>query len=186
MRALIETVLDRHGRLDCAFNNAGTLGTAGKSLAEQTVEDFDDVMAVNLRGLFLALKYELDLMGRQGHGTIVNNASDVGLVGCAYGAAPYVASKHGVVGLTRAAALEYATRSIRINAICPGLTRTEMSAAVCALPAPQLDSLVRAQTPLGRLADPRDIANAALWLCSDEARFITGAALSVDGGSTAR
>jgi NAD(P)-dependent dehydrogenase (short-subunit alcohol dehydrogenase family) len=186
IRALIHTAVELYGRLDCAFNNAGIMGKAGRATAEQALEDWSEVVDINLRGTFLCMKWELEQMSRQGSGVIVNNASDVGLVGCSYGVAPYVASKHGVVGLTRAAALEYAGRGIRVNAICPGLTATDMSAQVSALPPKDFRQVVRAQTPLGRLADAQEIAATALWLCSDAASFVTGAAVSVDGGSTAR
>jgi NAD(P)-dependent dehydrogenase (short-subunit alcohol dehydrogenase family) len=186
IHSCIRTAVDVYGRVDCAFNNAGIVGQAGRVTADQLLENWDEVIAVNLRGLFLSMKWELQQMSRQGTGVIVNNASDVGLVGSSYGVAPYVASKHGIVGLTRAAALEYAGRGIRINAICPGLTRTPMSAPISALPAEVSQQVVCAQTPLGRFADAEEIANTALWLCSDAASFITGAALSVDGGSTAR
>jgi NAD(P)-dependent dehydrogenase (short-subunit alcohol dehydrogenase family) len=183
---LIGQTIRQHGRLDCAFNNAGTPGETFRDSAAQTVAAWDEVIDVNLRGVWLCMKYELAHMRDRGTGCIVNTASVFGHVGSDFGIAPYVASKHGVIGLTRAAALEFARSGVRVNAISPGLTLTEMSRPGYEADPVTFDTNVRQSVPLGRIAEPEDIAGAAVWLCSDEARYVTGTTLIVDGGLLAR
>ncbi len=142
-------------------------------------------MAVNVKGVWLCMKYEIPRILHGGGGAIVNVASDVGLVAVSFGVAPYVASKHAVIGLTRAAALEYATRSIRINAICPGLTDTDMLAPAKENPE-FLAKYIDSHIPMKRMASPDEQARAILWLCSPDSSFVTGHALLVDGGIVAK
>ena len=181
VETLIKRTVDVYGRLDIAVNNAGIAG-GNKPLVEVTEELFDRVIAVNLKGVFLGMKYEIPAMLASG-GAIVNLSSTVGLVGfggTGAGIAPYIASKHVVVGLTKAAALEYAGQHIRVNAIAPGTTLTPVNERWIA------DEQTRQRTtsgiPLGRVAEPSEVAEAILWLCSDAASYVTGVTLPVDGG----
>ena len=172
---LVATAVETYGRLDAAFNNAGE-GHAPRPLAELSVDDFDHTIAVILRGVFLCMKYEIPAMLASGGGAIVNMASTAGLGG-APGMGSYVAAKHGVVGLTQTAAVDYAERGIRVNALAPGpiFTRPEMEAAQ-----------VGRWVPMQRMGRPDEVAAAAVWLCSDEASYITGVTLPIDGGKVAR
>ena len=179
VETLIKRTVDAYGRLDIAVNNAGIAG-GNKPLVEVTEEVFDRVIAVNLKGVFLGMKYEIPAMLASGGGAIVNLSSTVGLVGTGAGIAPYIASKHGVVGLTKAAALEYAGQHIRVNAIAPGTTRTSVNERWIA--DEQIRQRITSGIPLGRVADPAEVAEAILWLCSDAASYVTGVTLSVDGG----
>jgi A-factor type gamma-butyrolactone 1'-reductase (1S-forming) len=179
---LIEQAVRRYGRIDCAFNNAGVAGETFKDTASQSEETWNEVININLRGVWLCMKYELPHMQRQGGGAIVNTASIYAHEGSDFGIAPYVASKHGVVGLTRAAAVEFASRGVRVNAISPGITLTEMTAPGLQAAREEFTANVRQRVPLARMAEPVEIARAALWLCSDEAAYVTGATLPVDGG----
>jgi NAD(P)-dependent dehydrogenase (short-subunit alcohol dehydrogenase family) len=182
--AMIEFTLARFGRLDLACNNAGYQAPAVPT-AEVVNEDWDRVMAVNLKGVWWCMKYELQQMTRQGHGgSIVNIASLAGLVGLENSAA-YVASKHGVVGLTKTAALEYAQAGIRVNAVCPGLVMTRMVRDFVGEDE-MVHQQIGAATPFGRPGRPEEIASAVLWLSSPGASFTTGVALSVDGGWVAK
>jgi NAD(P)-dependent dehydrogenase (short-subunit alcohol dehydrogenase family) len=181
---LIEGVLQCFGKLDCAVNNAGIDGAAGP-LAESTEENWDQVLRINLKGVWLCLKYEIPPMLASGAGSIVNIASVAGLVGVEQGFSAYTAAKHGVIGLTRAAALEYATGGIRVNAVCPGGVRTTMLDRVIA-DGVLTEEQAGALQPMGRLGKPEEIARTVAWLCSDSASFITGHAVAVDGGYTAR
>ena len=179
VKAMIEKTIKTFGRLDYAFNNAGI---EGKSAPTQdcTEENWDKVIGINLKGIWLCMKYEIPEMLKQGKGAIVNCASVAGLVGFA-GLPAYVASKHAVVGLTKTAALENAKLGIRINAVCPGIIAT-----------PMMDRLIKNDKeaekqfvglePVGRFGQPQEIANAVIWLCSDQASFVTGHAMAVDGG----
>ncbi|MBY8860432.1 SDR family oxidoreductase [Nocardia sp. CA2R105] len=179
VRAAVERVVQAYGGLNFAVNNAG-LASHHRRLDEMTLDEFDRVLGVNLAGTFLCMKYELPLLA--GGGAIVNVASNGGLY--AIPTAPaYVAAKHGIVGLTKVAAVDYADRNIRVNAVCPGPTLTPGFEQVAA----GTDMIARqsATTPLGRLATPEEAAAAAVWLCSDAASYITGIALSVDGGRRA-
>jgi NAD(P)-dependent dehydrogenase (short-subunit alcohol dehydrogenase family) len=180
--ALVARTVDHFGQLDVAFNNAGIEGEQAPT-ADCPVENWDRVMAVNLRGLWLCMRAEIPHMLKGGGGAIVNCASVAGLVGLA-GIPAYVAAKHGVVGLTRAAALDYATRGIRVNAVCPGAIHTPMLDRFMGEDSGRAQIL--AAEPVGRIGKPEEVASAVLWLCSDGAAFTTGQALAVDGGWTAR
>ena len=183
VEALVQRVIAKFGRLDIAFNNAGIAGPSGK-FTDETAEDFDKVNAVNLRGIWTCMQQELLQMQKQGSGTMVNCSSLGGLVGQS-GRAAYHAAKHGVIGLTKSAALEYAPSGIRINAVCPGVVETPMFFALGAISADAMKQVVQDQ-PIGRLGRPEEIAASVLWLCSPAASFVVGAALAVDGGFTAR
>jgi NAD(P)-dependent dehydrogenase (short-subunit alcohol dehydrogenase family) len=179
---LVKRTVEAYGRLDIAVNNAG-IGGGNMPLVEVSEELFDGVIATNLKGIFLGMKYEIPAMLATGGGAIVNLSSTVGLVGFGGhggGIAPYIASKHGVIGLTKAAALEYARQHIRVNAVAPGTTQTPVNERWIA--DEQTRQRMTAGIPLGRLADPYEIAEAILWLCSDAASYVTGVTLPVDGG----
>jgi NAD(P)-dependent dehydrogenase (short-subunit alcohol dehydrogenase family) len=183
VEAMVRLAVESGGRLDCAVNNAGISGPSGP-LHRLDLEHWNRTLAVNLTGVFLCLKHEIPVMQRQGAGAIVNTASGAGLV-AAPGLAAYCASKHGILGVTKTAAVETAGSGVRINAVCPGSIDTPMLRAAMA-DSPQLEQLVLASQPGGRLGRPEEIAEALLWLCSDRACFVTGAALAVDGGALAR
>ena len=179
---LVKTAIERYGRLDCAANNAGISTPRGGLTHEHTEEDFDLVTAVNLKGVWLCMKYEIEQMLKQGSGAIVNTASQLGLVGLR-NRSVYSASKHGVIGLTKTAAIEYAAQGIRVNCIGPGATETNMTQAVRSVP--DLLAEVTARHPIGRLGRPEEIAEAIVWLSSDAASFVTGHPMVADGGYTA-
>jgi NAD(P)-dependent dehydrogenase (short-subunit alcohol dehydrogenase family) len=182
--ALVAAAVEAFGRLDCAFNNAGVAGKIART-ADDTEENFDFIMSVNLRGVWLCMKYELLQMLKQGHGgAIVNTASAAGLVG-SHGMPAYTASKHGVVGLTKTAALEYARGGIRVNAVCPGVIDTPMVGGMVTT-RPRLKDILVAAEPVARMGMPGEIGEAVAWLLSDYASFVTGCALPVDGGMTAQ
>jgi NAD(P)-dependent dehydrogenase (short-subunit alcohol dehydrogenase family) len=180
VQRMVNTAVEEYGRLDCAFNNAGNL-TGLAPVHEISIDDWDTSTDVNLKGVWLCMKYEITQMLKNGGGSIVNDSSAGGLKG-ASGAAAYSAAKHGVIGLTKSAALGYGKQGIRVNAICPGWVHTEMT-----------DFMVQAdgQTPgmnhpLGRGGTPEEIAEAVTWLCSDAASFVTAVAMPVDGGHVAK
>jgi NAD(P)-dependent dehydrogenase (short-subunit alcohol dehydrogenase family) len=182
VQALISKAVETYGRLDCAHNNAGILG--GRALtAEYAEERWQQVIAVNLTGVWLCMKYEIVQMLPQGGGTIVNTASAAGLVGFPSTSA-YVASKHGVVGLTKTAALEYAQQGIRVNCVCPGYIQTPMTAP--GMEDPERMARIIAREPIGRVGAPEEVAEAVVWLCSDAASFVTGHTMTVDGGYVAQ
>jgi NAD(P)-dependent dehydrogenase (short-subunit alcohol dehydrogenase family) len=180
--ALVDRAVSTFGRLDVAFNNAGVLGYTGE-LADEPIETYDQVAAVNLRGVWTCMKYELLQMRAQGSGAIVNTSSLGGLVGLP-NRATYHAAKHGVIGLTKSAAMEYAARGIRINAVCPGVIDTPMSAGLTESHGDIMKEIMRDQ-PIGRLGHAEEIAAAVLWLSSPGASFVLGVALPVDGGFVA-
>lgn len=180
---LIDQAVRQYGRIDVAFNNAGIEGDMAATM-DCTEQNWDRVIAVNLKGVWLCMKHELPHMLKRRRGAIVNCASIAGLVG--FQSLPaYVASKHGVVGLTRTAALEYAKTGVRINAVCPGVILTPMVERVITADA-RMQSQLESSEPVGRLGKPEEIASAVLWLCSDGASFVTGQALAVDGGWVAQ
>ena len=183
VKAMVEQTVSTFGRLDVAFNNAGVQSLAVET-ADATGDEYDRVNSINLRGVWNCMKYELLQMRKQGSGAIVNNSSIGGLVGIP-GRAIYHASKHGVIGLTKSAALEYASRRIRINAVCPGTVETPMVANMLAKEPDAMKETLRDQ-PIGRLGRAEEVAAAVLWLCSDGASFVIGHALVVDGGYTVR
>lgn len=178
--ALVRTAMDRFGQLDLAFNNAGT-GVLGK-LAEVGEQDFDRIMDVNFRGVWLCMRTQIPAMLQTGGGAIVNNSAVGGLIGSP-NLGPYGPSKHGVIGLTRAAAADYARDGVRVNAIAPGTAYTPLIDAWFDL-VPGIEDKLIEGTPIGRIARPEEIGEAAAWLCSDRASYVTGAVLPVDGGFT--
>jgi NAD(P)-dependent dehydrogenase (short-subunit alcohol dehydrogenase family) len=182
--AMVQQVASRHGRLDCAVNNAGIGGGMMAPTANYDEETWNRVIAINLTGVWLCMKHEIRHMLRQGGGAIVNMASVAGLVGSRVGCA-YSASKHGVIGLTRSAALEYAQARIRVNAVCPSWIETPLTERATAN-LPDLKAQIVARQPTGALGTPENVADAVVWLCSDAASFVTGHALPVDGGFTAQ
>jgi NAD(P)-dependent dehydrogenase (short-subunit alcohol dehydrogenase family) len=183
VEALIHKAVETYGRLDCAFNNAGATGIMART-ADCTEENWDYIINLNLKGVWLCMKYEILQLLRQGGGAIVNNASVAGIVGLRGGPA-YSASKGGVIQLTRTAALEYSKKGIRVNAVCPGYVLTPMTEEHLKTN-PDFEAQIKKYQPLGRLGTPEEVAEAAVWLCSDAASFITGHPLVIDGGSVAQ
>ena len=179
MTALVRATVDRYGRLDIAHNNAG-IELSGPDLADVTVEDFNKIIAVNLTGVFISMKVEIPQMLSQGGGSIINNASSLGQVAIAHQSA-YATSKHGVIGLTRAAAVEYSEHGIRVNAVLPGVIQTPIIDSLEETH-PGFKEALLAKHPFGRLGSPRDIAEAVAWLGSDAAAFATGSLFNIDGG----
>jgi NAD(P)-dependent dehydrogenase (short-subunit alcohol dehydrogenase family) len=179
VQGLVQKTIERFGRLDIGFNNAGIEGN-WIPIAEQPEEDFDRTIAINLKGVWLCLKYEIQQMLKQGGGgAIVNMSSVAGFIGSA-GAATYCATKHGVIALTKGAALETATKGIRVNAICPAVIETPMGERLFGAPEARKFSL--GLHPIGRFGQPMEVAEAVLWMCSDRASFMTGQSLVLDGG----
>jgi NAD(P)-dependent dehydrogenase (short-subunit alcohol dehydrogenase family) len=177
--AMIAAALDAWGRLDVAFNNAGVAPAEALPLAAIPPEEWARVLGVNLTGVFLCLRHEIPAMAAGGGGAIVNTASIAGRIGLPKAGA-YVAAKHGVIGLTRAAALDHAADGVRVNAVCPGYVETPLAARGIE----RRREAILARVPLGRLGTVEEIADAVTWLCTEEARFVTGEALAVDGGHT--
>jgi len=182
VRRLIDETVSAFGRLDYAFNNAG-MSTPFHHMHEVPVADFDHVMAVDVRGVFTCMKYELQQMLKDGGGVIVNNTSVAGILP-EKGAGPYVAAKHAVIGLTKTAGFEYADRNIRVNAVAPGLIDTPATAGIKDNPA--LHAAVMAACPNHRAAQPEEVASLVMFLCSDAASYITSQTYVVDGGQTVR
>ena len=182
IEALFHNVATQYERLDCGVNNAGIGGTLAPT-ADYPLENWQKVLDINLTAPWLCMKYEIQQMLKQGHGAIVNMASILGVTGTAFSGA-YVAAKHGLVGATQAAALEYSKQGIRINAVCPGYIETPLLTNA-GLDSQVMQHLVNLH-PIGRLGKPEEVAELVLWLCSDAASFVTGAAMLVDGGYTAQ
>lgn len=181
VEAAVARTVATWGRIDAAFNGAGIDGEGGMA-ADHRLEEFDRIVSINLRGVYSCLRHELRQMLKQGGGAIVNCASSAGLVGTR-GMIAYVAAKHGVVGLTRAAALEYARDNIRVNAVCPGMIDTPMWQRSIS---DEMTQMLLAGDPIGRLGQPGEIAEAVVWLCSEQASFANGTIMPVDGGFTAQ
>ena len=179
--AMVRACVDTYGGLDYAFNNAGIEGGAMIHIADYEPSAWDRVIGTNLTGVFLSMKYEIQAMLERGGGAIVNNSAVAGYKSSKVVGAAYVASKHGVNGLTRTGALEYADRGIRVNAVCPAMIRTPMSEQTL-LQDEALEQRAIALHPIGRIGRPEEVTSLVLWLCSDEASFVTGAAIPVDGG----
>mgnify|MGYP003583966893 CR=1 FL=1 len=179
--AMVKRTVDEFGRLGAAFNNPG-IQVPASEIADQSIEDYDRISAINQRGVWACMKHELAQMRKQGSGAIVNCSSIGGLTGRALIAA-YHGTKHGVIGLTRSAALEYATRGVRVNAVCPGTIDTPMVSSMLDKGMLSMDDLLR-DLPMKRLGRGEEIADAVLWLCSSGSTFVTGQALAVDGGFT--
>lgn len=182
VQAAIQTIIETYGRLDIGINNAGIAGPWTR-VADLSFDDWDQVLAINLNGVFYCMHYEIKQMLQQGAGVIVNTASVAGLRGLA-NASAYSASKHAVVGLTKAAALEYARQGIRVNAVCPVFTRTPLFEEMFELN-PNYEEKLKRNIPMRRYGTPENIADAIVWLCSDAASFVTGQAVPLDGGMTA-
>ena len=183
VEALVGRTVETYGRLDCAHNNAGIEGDMAPT-ADCAEANWDRTIATNLKGVWLCMRYEIPQMLRQGGGVIVNTASVAGLVGFANLPA-YVASKHGIAGLTKTAALEYAEQGIRVNAVCPGVIHTAMIDRIVGGDA-EAEAQFTALEPVGRMGLPAEVAQVVVWLCSDAASFVTGVAMPVDGGFVAQ
>jgi len=183
VQAMVNKTVETYGRLDCAYNNAGVVVTP-RLTPDTTEEDWDHVISVNLKGVWLCMKYEIPQMLKQGKGAIVNASSMVGMIGLSKRSA-YAASKHGVVGLTKVAALEYANAGIRVNAICPAVVRTPLVESIIASD-PEAETQLISMIPMERLGTLEEMAEAVVWLCSDASSFVTGHAMLVDGGAVAR
>ena len=180
VEAMVQAALDTFGRLDCAFNNAGVAPAEAQPLAEISAGEWARVLGVNLTGVFLCLKHEILAMAKRGGGSIVNTASIAGRIALPKAGA-YVAAKHGVIGLTRVAALDHAKDGVRVNAVCPGYVETPLASRSIE----RRREAILERVPLRRIGTVEEIAEAVVWLCSDRAGFVTGEALGVDGGHTA-
>jgi NAD(P)-dependent dehydrogenase (short-subunit alcohol dehydrogenase family) len=178
----VASAVSTYCRLDAAFNAAGIEGEQGNATADCTTANWERVIAVDLTGVWYCVRSQIQHMLENGGGSIVNCASVAGIIGAPYVPA-YVAAKHGVVGLTKAAALEYASRGIRVNAVCPGMIDTPMSRKAMT---PEVRSALLAESPIGRLGDPSEVAAAVFWLCDDGASYLTGQAIAIDGAWTSR
>ena len=184
VEAMVKQTVATFGRLDAAYNNAGVQNVLAE-IADTTRDDYDRVMAINLRGVWSCMKFELQHMRKQGSGAIVNCSSLGGLVGGAERGI-YHAAKHGVIGFTKSAALEYAARNIRVNAVCPGLIWTPMVDQMVAAGKGEALKAIEKSVPMGRVGRPEEIAHAVVWLCSEAASYVTGQSISVDGGLVMR
>jgi NAD(P)-dependent dehydrogenase (short-subunit alcohol dehydrogenase family) len=182
VKAALDRTVGAFGRLDFAFNNAGIEPKKPAPTADYDEEEWNRIIDINLRGVFLCMKYEIPLILKQGGGAIVNTSSGAGIIGIK-GSPAYTAAKHGVIGLTRAAALDYAGQKLRVNAVCPGYIDTPMMGRFTG-DTPEGRSKVIAEEPVGRMGKPEEIADAVVWLCSDSAAFVVGHALVIDGGQT--
>jgi NAD(P)-dependent dehydrogenase (short-subunit alcohol dehydrogenase family) len=182
VKTALDKTVEAFGRLDFAFNNAGIEPKKPAPTADYDLEEWDRIIDIDLRGIFLCMKYEIPLMLKQGGGAIVNTSSGAGVIGIK-GSPAYTAAKHGVIGLTRAAALDYAAQNIRVNAVCPGYIDTPMMDRFTGGTA-EGRAVVISEEPIGRMGRPEEIANAVVWLCSDAAGFVVGSAMVIDGGQT--
>lgn len=180
VQELISKTVKEYGRLDCVFNNAGIEGKS-QTINECTRESWDKTVSVDLTGVWQCMKYEIEVMLKFGGGKIVNCSSIAGIIGFE-NLAPYVASKHGIIGLTKTAALEFAKKGIRINAVCPGVIETPM---LQRFTQGDVESMAK-EVPMGRLGQPNEIAETVIWLCSDKSSYITGQAIIIDGGWTSK
>jgi NAD(P)-dependent dehydrogenase (short-subunit alcohol dehydrogenase family) len=183
IKSMVSQTVHEFGRLDIAFNNAGVEGETAKT-ADATIENWERVISINLRGVWLCMKYEIPEMLKTGGGVIVNCSSIAGLVAFA-GIPAYVASKHGVIGLTKTAAMEYARANVRVNAVCPGVIQTPMIDRFSKYNEAAKRQLAESE-PIGRVGQPEEIADAVVWLCSPQASFVTGHAMAIDGGWVAQ
>ena len=183
VESLMRATIEVYGRLDCALNNAGTSGNLMPAV-DVSEQEWDAVINTNLKGAWLCLKHEIALMVKQGGGSIVNMSSVLGLGGTPIGASVYVASKHALIGLTKATAVEYAKQGVRVNAVCPGFIETALIEV--ATTSPEAKEQLVALHPIGRLGNPEEVAEAVTWLCSDAASFVTGHSMVVDGGYVAQ
>ena len=181
VQRMVNAAVTTYGRLDCAFNNAGIEGAAFVPTTGYPEPAWDEVIDINLKGVFLAMKYQIPAMLATGKGAIVNMSSVAGQIGGTLGIA-YYASKHGVIGATKAAAIEFASSGIRVNAVCPAVIETDMATRAFT----GMEDAVRAAHPIGRFGTAEEVAQTVVWLCSDQASFITGTALPIDGGFLAR
>ncbi len=185
VESMVKQTVAAFGRLDAAYNNAGVQNVLAET-ADSPRDDYDRVMAINLRGVWSCMKFELQQMRKQGSGAIVNCSSLGGLIGGAQ-RGTYHAAKHGVIGFTKSAALEYAARGIRVNAVCPGMIQTQMFDKMIAEgQGEELDKMLKTLVPMGRMGKAEEIADAVLWLCSSAASYVTGQSISVDGGYVMR
>ena len=182
VKTALDKTVEAFGRLDFAFNNAGIEPRKPAPIADYDLEEWDRIIDIDLRGVFLSMKYEIPLMLKQGGGAIVNTSSGAGVIGIK-GSPAYTAAKHGVIGLTRAAALDYAAQNIRVNAVCPGYIDTPMMDRFTGGTAEGRAKVI-SEEPIGRMGRPEEIPNAVLWLCSDAAGFVVGSAMIIDGGQT--
>ena len=183
--SLVKKIIEIHGRLDCAYNNAGISGGDFSSIVDHTEETWDLVYKTNLKGTWLCMKYEIPIMLEQGSGAIVNTSSTSGMMSGGKFRSAYSATKAGIVSLSKVAALEYAEYGLRVNVICPSATRTPLLEEFFELN-PAVESDFIAQTPRGRIGTPEEVAEGALWLCSDASSHVTGHALAIDGGYLCR
>ncbi len=184
VEAMVRKTVELYGSLDCAFNNAGIDGTSA-SIADYPLNIWDKVIGVNLTGVFLCMKYEIEQMLKQGGGAIVNNASILGVVGFA-NASAYAAAKHGVLGMTKVAALEYASKGIRVNSVCPAFVVTPMLEHAGITSNPEMKAMLEGMHPIKRMGRPEEIGDVAVWLCTDAASFVHGQGMLVDGGYVAQ